>query len=1135
MEQTKYEEEVQEDKVKVQENNAKEQEEAEQTLYPISDGNNDERDVTDAKAEKIELEENMAVMEKHQDSEDTGLHPVCLDKVDDKNSETSAGPESASAASAGGEKEEETVNQADPQPDETGQGAKSSREDESSVSQPNKEDDETPLPDNAEAEAATASKTMEMKAEPSEEREALNLEEAPVADAERRQQQQQQGDSEDAALEAEATAENSRGSVEGIGDTTHEQKAETSGNHAEVNAEEVEAMSGENHQERCDQEEEKSEKPVEIDDELERKSEEPGEEQDNQINSHEIAEGDNKEDVKVEDNENITDKQVENEENTGEVNEGDSTVEGKAPEQVERPCSPDHNATTEEKADETEKTEKDKGSECIMTENKADKEKGAATGEGEDAAEEKHDEAEQEGKDEMENKSEQTEAVSDKVAADEAAGGEEPGKSADADSLKHIKISDENIVEASEAVNTACEAAMAAEMHSNVTEAAGETDAEGGGNNVSVEVDVENGEVSVRAHNKTEEDRGEAPPEGEGEVKIAENTADEIKGEEPAKVEGTEVQELMGDGAEKRDDDKAEPASLIDVLESVVMEEDESARKQEEAAQNNLEVEKLGSEIKEELPVDDRKDDEETKDNENGKVSEPDCENQNSDLIKQDDGVKNNVSEVKAAPSDEQETSTTPIGASSDGTVYKLDGPTEPYESDKHLNTDAAATDLPALKGEIEEAEEVSKTSEEGASVLVKPQAQLSPMTLKDESVAMGEESPVVVANEDNIDLVSNWVTMHQASKFFETFLEPLDDLKEPDAQVAHVSQSGDLQRSVSPLKGIKISEQDGSKKGTTEEATESEPESSRSKDGELCEKDPVEDLLQVQAVQEKADVTPEANNEGKPNEKDLVEDLLQVQEETGEADMTPEADKDGEAIEKDLIEDLLQVQEGTGKADDMKPEADKDADVRSVRSEELCGSRMSQQEDDGEKVLVQNSNEKTDTSKTKVESIAGTQQSVSSGRAESVLQKETEQKTADNAADLNEKQTAVELTDLLLAPETEEHGGWSASSENLSELKPSGLKDTGEMCEQGGEVTEITDLTAGRHQEEPQQDETQTKQLGESISGRGVRLIEDIRRTLSKDRLSSFSVDGTLLGQNSYPLLSAVRTESEHESYSAA
>lgn len=1112
---------------------SKEQEETEQTLYPISEGNNDERDITNAKAEKTELEENTGVVEKHKDSEDTGLHLVCLDKVDDKNSEASAGPESASAASAKGEKEEETVNQADPQPDETGQGAKSSGEDESSVSQPNKEDDETAVPDNAEGEAATASETMEMKAEPSEEREALNLEEAPVADAETRQQQH--GDSEDTALETEAAAENSRDSAEGTGDRTPEQKAEMSGNNVEVNGdlikEEVEAMSGENHQERCDQEEEKSDKPVETDhDELEKKIEELGQEQDSQINSHEIAEGENNVDMKVEDNENITDKQVESEEKNvfltfHQVNEGE-----KATEQAERPRSPDHNTTTEGEADETEKTEKDEDSECIMTENKADEKKGAATGDGEDAAEEKHDEAEQEGKDEMENKSEQTEAASDKVAADETAGGEEPEKSVDADLLKHVKISDENVVEAGEVVNAACETMMAAETQSDTMEAAEEkTDTEGGGNNEGVEVDVENGEVSVRAHNKTDKDRGEAPPEGEGEVQTAENAADEIKAEEPAEAEDTEVQELMGDGAEKRDDDKTETASLIDVLESVAMEEDESARKQEESAQNNLEVEKLGSKIKEELPVDDTDDNEETKDDENGKVSEPDCENQNSDLFKQDDSVENNVSEVKAAPSDEQETST-PIGVSSDGAVYKLDGPTELHDTDKHLNRDAAATDPPALKGEIEEAEEVSKTSEEGASVLVKPQP--SPMAAKDESVAEGEESPVVLANEDNIDLVSNWVTMHQASKFFETFVEPLDDLKEADAQMAHVTQPGDLQRSVSPLKRIKISKQDGSKKGTKEEASESEPESSRSKDGEPCEKDPVEDLLQVQAELQKADVQPEADNEGKPNEKDLVENLLEVEEETGEADMTPEVDKEGKPNEKDLVEDLLQVQEGMGKADDMTPEADKDADVR---SEELCGSRMSQQEDQGEKALVQNSNERTDTSKTEVESIAGTQQSVSSSRAESVLQKQTEQKTADNAADLNEKQTAVELTDLLPAPETEEHRGWSASSGNLPELKPNGLKDTGEMCEQGGEVTEITDLIAGRNQEEPQQDETQTKRPGESINGRDVRLIEDIRRTLSKDRLSPFSVDGTQLGQNSYPLLSAVRTESEHESYSAA
>nr|XP_061790379.1 glutamate-rich protein 3-like [Nerophis lumbriciformis] len=43
-------------------------------------------------------------------------------------------------------------------------------------------------------------------------------------------------------------------------------------------------------------------------------------------------------------------------------------------------------------------------------------------------------------------------------------------------------------------------------------------------------------------------------------------------------------------------------------------------------------------------------------------------------------------------------------------------------------------------------------------------------------------ESPETLARSSSTELVTNWLTTHQASKFFETFVEPLEDLKEPDA-----------------------------------------------------------------------------------------------------------------------------------------------------------------------------------------------------------------------------------------------------------------------------------------------------------------------------------------------------------------
>lgn len=1104
IEETKHE-----DEEKLQEKKPKEQEE--NSLQKLGDGNLDEEAAT---AEKSETEENTVVaIEKQEDAEDTSLQPVCVDKVDDKTSEISAGPAATPPASPEGEK-------SDPEPAENGREAKSIKEDETSESRPNTGVDETVVPGDAEAAATAVGETLQMKAEPSEGQEALDLEEAPADEEEGRQK----GESEDGAA-----AENLGELTAAAADITNEHKMEISENNdGDLIKEEVEVVAEENTQEKKGEEEEKSRKSLETDEEMEKKSEELIREQDNPIKSQEIT------DTKVEDKEEV----AENEEDVSELNVGDSATEDRAGDPTEKPSSQHDEDAGAGKAQESGNTEKDEDGECATAEDKTDMEKGGTANEDEGADEEQRDEVEQEEKDEK-----QTEVESDKVAADETAGGEAENHGV------------ENIEEESEAVNTASE--VAAETPTNAAEAPAEKkDPEIGGGSQSADVDVENGEISVRAHNQTHDDQGEAPASAEGEVNRAGNTEDEVQAEEPDPVEALERQGTTGDGADKRGGEEAEPPSLADVLETLATEEDKSDGKQEGSVVNKLEVEKPGGEIKEE----DRNHEGEAKQDEN--VSEPGGEKQNSDSIKQGNDVESDATGLRAAISEDPP----PGGAGSDEEPGKFKEPSELHEADKDLDTDTTATDLPTSKGETEEVEEVSKTSEEGASVLVKPQAQTSPP--KDERVAA-----VIVANEDNVDLVSNWVNTHQVSRFFETFVEPLDDLKEPDAQESHVTPSGE--RSASPVKRAASPEQGGPRKATTEESVELGLESSRSKDGEQGESDPVEDLPQVQDEQQKADVMPEGDKEGQqngqelvedllqaqeepvkadempkadndkaPTDKNLVDDLLQMQEELDEADLMPEAQKEGQTNARDIVEELLEEQEEPQKAD-ILPEADNDgagteknlagdplqtqeepekADVaqegdKDMMPEEPCGSRMSQQEH-------------TDTSKTEVESIAGTQRSVTSSTAESVSRLQTGQKITESSVDLSAKQRAVELPDPGLAPGTEEHQGCLSSSENLLERKQSALKDVQDIFKPSEGVTEISDLTAGRYHEETHQDprdQTQTKPPGEGIVRRDVRLIEDIQRTLSKDRLSPFTVDGTLLDQNSYPMLSGVRTESKH------
>ncbi|XP_061744269.1 glutamate-rich protein 3 [Nerophis ophidion] len=74
------------------------------------------------------------------------------------------------------------------------------------------------------------------------------------------------------------------------------------------------------------------------------------------------------------------------------------------------------------------------------------------------------------------------------------------------------------------------------------------------------------------------------------------------------------------------------------------------------------------------------------------------------------------------------------------------------------------------------EEKETNKASKEGASVFLQPQP------TKDQSANPRHgESPEALARASSAELVTKWLTMHQASKFFETYVEPLDDFTESD------------------------------------------------------------------------------------------------------------------------------------------------------------------------------------------------------------------------------------------------------------------------------------------------------------------------------------------------------------------
>ncbi|XP_060934875.1 glutamate-rich protein 3 [Limanda limanda] len=898
--------------------------------------------------------------------------------------------------------------------------AEAEEADESSVSELDRKTDETAASEDAEEEAMTVSEAVEMKAEPSEEREALRCEEALASDTEERQQ----GDSTAASL-TEVTTEDSSSSLEGSADTTVEKTADISedsvndeGSQDEVKKEEAELVSKDGNQEDEGLGGEQREKSAETSGEVEKeKSEEEskeaegehrGEKEENE--KHEEEEG--KDEIK-------TEEMIEDEANVVEDPRTDSNPERQT---NEEPADEEDDVAHEEKAEESEKDEASESAENKNSEEESEAKEAVIdkTSEGEEVKETKAERDEEKGEGaEKEERNEEEQMESEKSKDDNEKAEEREEKSAitvePEKNPDDEKTSSKNTAE-SEDVNETADGNKTTE-HTVESEDAKKENEGASSNSERGEIDGENGEISTGGERDSHnDDELEASKEESNEEKAAECVEDErITEEEPTDGESAEVKEAdSGDGARKHDDE-VEQDHGIDASGSEARERDDSD-KQEETAQKDPEQESKETEITEESQPDHMDTDgEQMKQDENGNKPEL-SENRDSDLIENIDSKTNEDKAQSSAPTDDG------LG----GTSHKLDESTA--TSDKTTCSDQLAAVANGENGE--DAEEASKASEEGASVLLKPQAQNEEAPNAEESVAVDKETPEALAAEDSTDLVTNWVNTHQMSKDFETFVEPLEDLREEKSHAQVYSKE-------------------------ETKATE---------------------LLRVET----------------PPESDAIKDTSEEKEET----------------EVEEFNQMIQTEEND----------EESSNGQRKRSKE------SLEEDEDQKGATQTHG---DVSKTEVESIAGTHHSAASLKAESVTEKQSEEKTS--ARDPGKETETEETKYLQAASKTDEDIERPAS--------PGGAKDaeesSGKTEEQSGEVTEITDFTTSKSddgsQEESQDGGIRPKPSGSSLNGerRDEQLIKDIKRTLSKDRLSLFSVDETLFGSSSYPLLSTARTES--------
>ncbi|CAI5639614.1 unnamed protein product [Oreochromis niloticus] len=1014
------------------------------------------RDITED--EKVEEDDKAA--EEEDKSEETGeaLHPSKEENVtqDDKTTEPLEETPAETTDTEAAEKEErkeKTAEETDVQRDETGQVAKSSEEDESSVSEPDKKTDETAAPDNAEAEAVTARETIEIKAESSKEQEALSYEEAPVSDAEKGEQ----ADSEDRAAgsETEVTAENSSSSPSGSGETTVEKIADTDEENAieessKDDIKEEQILEDESH-EQCELREERigaSEETGEKEDE--EKTEEGGKEEEEKqthVTSDKGEEDENTEErdddekVKNDEDSNEESKEDEGTENTGES--ADNGIETKEDEEeAVKTLSEEDKVVDDEKVEEPEKTENDENSECV--ENKLEESEVMEGDKSEDDNENETKPAVQENDDEAEKSENQNENKAEKSEDKESKNDEEDNKEKD---ISETPVEGEEMSETTEEAEKSAdvgvnEAADGTKSADETPEAESVEQDAGKTSNMSEkeEINAENGEISTEAESNNHKDDGESQLKDKNDLKNKEEGDEESKPDRPADDESADIKEVAvesEDGAKTHDADEVDQAPGADAVERDAKEEGDSVEKNDESTPSNSQPETAGTDMKEEPKLGDRKDSEEAEQDQNGNKSDCDHENKEPDLIKKESSTEENMDEVAAVSSGNQEQS--PVAVDLDVMASKLDEKSKDTKSDICPQTDenAVGGDLSAADGENGvDAEDASKASEEGASVLLKPHAQNNEADNTEETVATGRESPEALAKEDSTDLVSNWVNKHQSSKFFETFVEPLEDMREEisDAPVSssnkEETKSTELPRSDSPLK--------------MERGSEDEVKAYRD----------VEDELQVE---EKAEV------------KDLI--------------LKPETEQSEE----------------------------ESAALQEMRSEEHKGSMGSLQ---GQESAEKGINEENAFSKTEVESTSGSHHSATEKPA-SVSKSQPDEKTSDNDFDVKEPQT--------------EEGDQSTS--------PLGTKDVNETWrtedEQSREVTETTDFTTSKSDdgspEDSRNEEIEGKASDRSVSRdrKDLQLIEDIKHTLSKDRLSAFSVDDTLFAHSSYPLLAAASAES--------
>ncbi|CDQ72481.1 unnamed protein product [Oncorhynchus mykiss] len=474
--------------------------------------------------------------------------------------------------------------------------------------------------------------------------------------------------------------------------------------------------------------------------------------------------------------------------------------------------------------------------------------------------------------------------------------------------------------------------------------------------------------------------------EKDGEDNAEEGTQAPIVGDSTAAREETLVSRKETEKKDSEvDSENGETAAASEVQSDTAREETESTN-QDTQGKNKVDEKDKGAETK----TDDLNKVETEEDPKDQKEANDKCEN-----TKVDQDADTEDKESKAEESNRDSHAGSHVG-DPEPVNTGAESKEEAMSENANKETKNTESDLKEKerKTEDESTEGASKPSEEGASVVLKPQSE----TQQKESTASAEDhaaTPETLEKGDNRDLVTNWVNVHQSSKFFETFIEPLDDFTSDNV----ISESNSDARAIAPTHVTEISRPERPTK--TAKTPDPKPDDH---DTSASERSAAvgggAGTIVESIVTELKEAAPSTKDDNESNSNNKVEVI--------QSDLSSTHSRDDDASETGLTKYSLEVEEGTevtlftlsAELEDSSRE-----DTAGPREEgqgysEALKRTTGMSEDDKDKdMTMQGETDLTEMSKTDVERIQGSNHSAASGRPENIIEDPAEtEETKDNS-----------------------------------------------------------------------------------------------------------------------------------------